>query len=244
MPRNHIACFHGAGSNATIYEIQCSFLSSLLSPSYVLEFFNGPFERPAGPGVLPAFDECGPYKSWFDPSSEINFNSGDGSGFDGVGRDGVNRVLGLMEKRGREKGFSDQDWVGVLGFSQGTRVAGGLLLDQQNWEASGEGLGGRTVGRNIKLSWGVCCNGGGAPMESEVSYKLDNPEKVVRIPTLHVHGLKDEFLTNGREQLSKYYASNTASLYEINYHHAMPWVKAESEELARRIKELDSKTKA
>ncbi|KAL4791332.1 serine hydrolase FSH [Aspergillus venezuelensis] len=244
MPRNRIACFHGAGSNAQIFEIQCSFLSSLLSPQYTLEFFNGPFTRSAGPGVLPAFDECGPYKSWFDPSAEINFTSGDGSGFDGVGRDGICRVLGLMEDRARERGFDVSEWVGVLGFSQGTRVAGGVLLDQQNWEAQGEGLTGRTVGKGIRLSFGVCCNGGGAPMESEVFYKLDNPEKVVRIPTLHVHGLKDEFLTNGREQLARYYDASTTSLYEINYHHAMPWVKTESEELARRIKELDAKTKA
>ncbi|KAL4930465.1 serine hydrolase FSH [Aspergillus undulatus] len=244
MPR--IACFHGAGSNATIFEIQCSFLSSLLSPTYTLEFFNGPFDRPAGPGVLPAFDECGPYKSWFDPSSgaERNRTEGDGSGFDSVGRDGISRVLGLMEARSREKVFDQSEWVGVIGFSQGTRVVGGLLLDQQRYEDTQKGgIKARTVGKGIKLRFGVCCNGGGAPMESEIAFRLDNPSKVVQIPTLHVHGLKDEFLTNGREQLAKYYDASTAKLYEINYHHAMPWVKAESAELARLIKELDSRTR-
>jgi pimeloyl-ACP methyl ester carboxylesterase len=72
---------------------------------------------------------------------------------------------------------------------------------------------------------------------------LENPDIVIRIPTLHLHGLKDEFLPLGREQLANYYDTETASLYEINYHHAMPWVKAESEELAKRIKELYDRTK-
>jgi pimeloyl-ACP methyl ester carboxylesterase len=73
--------------------------------------------------------------------------------------------------------------------------------------------------------------------------EMENPDTVIRIPTLHLHGLKDEFLPLGREQLANYYDTETASLYEINYHHAMPWVKAESEELAKRIKELYDKTK-
>ncbi|KAL2864966.1 uncharacterized protein BJX67DRAFT_198052 [Aspergillus lucknowensis] len=85
--------------------------------------------------------------------------------------------------------------------------------------------------------------GGGKPMEGEIGYQMDEPDTVIRIPTVHLHGLKDEFLPLGRDQLAKYYDRDTATLYEINYHHAMPWVRAESEELARLIKELYQKTK-
>ncbi|KAL2824316.1 serine hydrolase FSH [Aspergillus cavernicola] len=238
MPKPRIACFHGSGSNASIYEIQCSFLSTLLADTFTLEFFDGPFLRSAGPGVLPAFADYGPYKSWFDTRADRDRDrySGDGSGYDELGRDGVERVWRLMEERAAGDGG---EWVGVMGFSQGSRVAGGLLLDQQRRKKEGDTNG--VV--NISVQFGVLCMGGGAPMESEVAYKLSEPDNVVRIPTLHMHGLKDEFLQFGREQHAKYFDRDTATLYEINYHHAMPWVKAEAEELARLIKEMYAKTK-
>ncbi|KAL4753463.1 hypothetical protein BDW72DRAFT_169118 [Aspergillus terricola var. indicus] len=241
-PLPRIACFHGSGSSAAVFEIQCSFLATLLAKQFTLEYFEGPFPRSAGPGVLPAFADYGPFKSWFEPESDNS--KADGGGYDASGRDGIERVLRLMEERAREKQFGNEQWVGVLGFSQGTRIASGLLLNQQRWErAEKEGKGKRTVGDGIKLKFGVMCNGGGRPMESDVGYKLDEPDMVVRIPTLHVHGLKDEFLAYGREQLVKYFDQETATLYEINYHHAMPWVKAQSEELARRVTELYNKTR-
>ncbi|RDW61167.1 uncharacterized protein DSM5745_10665 [Aspergillus mulundensis] len=241
-PLPRIACFHGSGSSAAIYEIQCSFLATLLAKQFTLEFFNGPFPRSAGPGVLPAFADYGPYKSWFEPESDNS--KADGSGYDTSGRDGIERVLKLMEERAREKGFGNEAWVGVMGFSQGTRIASGLLLNQQRWdEVEKQGKGKRSVGKDIKLKFGVMCNGGGRPMESEVGFKLDEPDMIVRIPTLHVHGLRDEFLTYGRDQLRQYFDREKAILYEINYHHAMPWVKAESEELARRVTELYKATK-
>ncbi|KAL3477121.1 serine hydrolase FSH [Aspergillus californicus] len=240
-PLPRIACFHGAGSNAEIFEIQCSFLSSLLADTITLEFFNGPFPRAAGPGVLPAFADYGPYKSWFDyGTGPPDHHHGDGSGYDSVGRDGVERAWRMMaERSGPGKG----EWVGVMGFSQGTRVAGGLLLDQQRRDALGLGSGG--LGNEVwpRVKFGVLCMGGGAPMESEVAYKFNESDNVVEIPTLHLHGLKDEFLKNGREQRARYYEEEQTTLYEINYHHAMPWVKAESEELARLIKDIYKRTK-
>ncbi|KAL2865326.1 uncharacterized protein BJX67DRAFT_383068, partial [Aspergillus lucknowensis] len=97
LPR--IACFHGGGSNASIYEIQCSSLARLLSDTFQFEFFEGPFTRSAGPGIIPAFADYGPFKSWFDPNAEPGGE--DGSGYDDAGRDGIERVLRLMEERGR-----------------------------------------------------------------------------------------------------------------------------------------------
>lgn len=165
QPLPRIACFHGSGSNTTVFEIQCTFLITLLSDKFELEFFNGPFPRSAGPGVLPAFEDCGPYYSWFEPEN----SAPDGSGYNAIGKDGIERVLGLMEERGRERGFGNEEWVGVMGFSQGTRVASGVLLDQQRREKTGMK---RDVGEDIHIKFGVICNGGGPPMESEVGYSM------------------------------------------------------------------------
>lgn len=83
-----------------------------------------------------------------------------------------------MEERGREKGFGDDCWVGVMGFSQGTRVAGGVLLDQQRREKlkrENAALARRAVGDGIRVNFGVLCNGGGVPMDSEVGFSTPPP---------------------------------------------------------------------
>lgn len=38
-----IACFHGGGSNASIHEIQCARIQSLLREKFELIFFDAPF---------------------------------------------------------------------------------------------------------------------------------------------------------------------------------------------------------
>ncbi len=48
---------------------------------------------------------------------------------------------------------------------------------------------------------------------------------LIDIPTLHLHGLTDKNLENGRKQLANHFDPRTTTLIEINYHHAMPWYK-------------------
>ncbi|PIG86975.1 phospholipase/carboxylesterase [Aspergillus arachidicola] len=226
LPR--IACFHGGGSKGAIYEVQCSQLAGLLKNDFQFVFFDGPFESGPGPGVLPAFRDYKPFRSWFKKDgSEIE--QSDGSGYDISGRDGVERVWKLMEAAG-----PGGEWVGVMGFSQGTRITGGLLLDQQRRTAFGE------LGNTPKLKFGVLCMGGGAPMVSEIGHQMADTGStdLVNIPTLHVHGLKDMFLALGRQQHATYYESGTTKVYDVDYHHAMPWYKHEVQRLAELIREL------
>lgn len=154
-----IACIHGGGSNAAVYKSQCAQLERLLAPEFRLVYFDAPFEHPAGYGVLPAFRDYAPFKSWF-KKDETGTELADGSGFDLIGRDGIERLLDLMEQQG-----DAADWVGAIGFSQGTRVVGGLLLDQQRRESLGDS-------RRINLVFGVCCMGSGPPMEAESGHRM------------------------------------------------------------------------
>ena len=55
---------------------------------------------------------------------------------------------------------SQEKWVGALGFSQGTRVVGGLLADQEARERLG-------WTKRMNLKFGVFCNGSGRSMSSE-----------------------------------------------------------------------------
>ncbi|TVY13070.1 putative esterase azaC [Lachnellula arida] len=213
--RPRIACFHGGGSNSKIYEFQCARLEELLKPDFQLVYFDAPFTRSAGPGVLPAFDaeSFRPYKTWFKGEDAA---SQDGSGYDGA-RDGVDRVWEMMRGAGEGGGG---EWIAAMGFSQGSRVVGGLLLDQQVRAKAGLERG----DGDIELRFGVLCMGGGAPMISAASRDAQPGElELVSIPTFHLHGLKDANLLPGRKQLATYYDPQTTKLMEIDYHHAMPW---------------------
>ncbi|KAF9895154.1 hypothetical protein FE257_000056 [Aspergillus nanangensis] len=233
LPR--IACFHGGGSNAAIYEVQCAPLIAALENEYELVFFNGPYIRSAGPGVLPAFAEYPPFRSWF-TQGEGGAELDDGSGYDSMSRDGVARVWQLMEAQG-----PGGEWVGAMGFSQGSRMAGGLLLDQQRRDRVGD------IGvTDVNLRFGVCCMGAGTPMQSEIGHSLDEQTRVaerVGIRTLHVHGLKDIFLPLGRHQYETCYEKGTTTLFSVNYHHAMPWHKQDVQQLADHIRKIDKETR-
>jgi len=59
-----------------------------------------------------------------------------------------------------------------MGFSQGTRVVGGLLLEQMRLRQLGvPGLGVEFWDLGITFRFGVLCMGGGAPMLSEILYR-------------------------------------------------------------------------
>jgi predicted esterase len=161
QPRPRIAFFHGGGSNAAISEVQASSTAHALKDEYEFVFFNAPFVRTAGPGVLPAFrgQEYQPYRSWF-TTAENGVERSDGSGFESDGmmeEDGIDRVWDLMSQSGG-------NWVAAMGFSQGSRIVGGLLLDQQRRKEAGLFRAG-----DIELKFGVLCMGGGAPMVSSMS---------------------------------------------------------------------------
>ncbi|KAH6666280.1 serine hydrolase FSH [Halenospora varia] len=210
--RPRIACYHGGGSSSAIYEVQCDQLIRSL-PEFEFHFFDAPFLRNAGPGVLPAFDMdiYRPYRTWF-----------------------LKQEDGTELEDGREGG----DWVGAMGFSQGTRVVGGLLLDQQRRKEAG-----LSFGKEMVLKFGVLCMGGAAPMVSAMSRGGSMELDKISIPTLHLHGLKDQNLENGRKQLAMYYDPKKAKLWEIDYHHAMPWYKADVADMVTRFRQISEYSK-
>jgi hypothetical protein len=86
----------------------------------------------------------------------------DGREIDRSGEGGIERVIRLI----REEGEGGK-WIGCMGFSQGTRVVAGLLLEQMRLRK--EGVPG-FEGGEIQFEFGVLCNGGSQPMLSDLSY--------------------------------------------------------------------------
>ncbi|XMA11715.1 hypothetical protein WAI453_004506 [Rhynchosporium graminicola] len=231
VPRPRIACFHGGGSTASIFTEQSSQLISSLSPTFQFVFFDAPFECHAGPGILPTFahEKYGPYRTWF-----ASLERGDGRSVDGGGEGGVERVLRMLAD---EEG--EGEWVGCMGFSQGTRVVGGLLLDQQRRREmrlpKAEG--------DVDFKFGILCMGGGAPMISDIMHSSLSEDHKITIPTLHLHGTKDTNFENGKKQLTGFYNQSAARVWDIAYHHAMPWYKADVLKFVELITSLNEDTK-
>ncbi|KAF1983008.1 hypothetical protein K402DRAFT_303207, partial [Aulographum hederae CBS 113979] len=240
-----IACFHGGGSNAQIYQWQCARLADLLKDLFDFVYLDAPFTCGPGPGVLPTFADCTPFRSWF------NYTGTDrqlitGSGWDDTDTSGVDRVADILYEEGKDD--DAPEWIGVLAFSQGTRIAGGLLLDQQMRAAAGKPA-------RTHFKFGVLCMGSFAPLLSETTTSEDHPNFTatspsssttkehykrhpITIPTLHLHGLRDDQLNNGRVQKKTYYEEGKARGVEINYHHAMPWFQWDLEVLAEAVRDL------
>jgi hypothetical protein len=79
-----------------------------------------PFTSNAGPGILPFFDGCGPFKRWLHSSVTIEaMKKGDST--DEMPDEVEAVVKEAVEKVKREGGKV----VGLIGFSQGTKVVAG-----------------------------------------------------------------------------------------------------------------------
>ena len=149
-----VACFHGGGSNSAVFSAQCERLQQILKQDLEFIFFDGPFEREAGPGVLPYFEGYAPFRSWLRVEDGKETTSADGI-------DGIERIWMLMAARRPRV-----QWAGVMGFSQGTRVAGGLLLDHQMRQKRKQDENGWNI------QFGVMCMGSGAPVVRTIDGSL------------------------------------------------------------------------
>lgn len=60
----------------------------------------------------------------------------------------------------------------------------------------------------------------------------------IDVPTVHLHGLRDANLENGRNQIRTYFEAKTTTLVEIDYHHAMPWKEQDLIKFSASVKNL------
>ncbi|MDI1487420.1 MAG: hypothetical protein OHK93_006690 [Ramalina farinacea] len=235
-PLPRILCLHGGGTSATIFKIQTRHLARTLAPYFRLIYVDGPFPSDAGPGVLPVFVDCGPYYRWMPPESFEDVEAGVQEQVvaarrtrervvDAIKRDEEREV----EKAGGKGGVGEV--VGVLGFSQGARMAAGLLADQA---ASGDekGITGMPEWKFGVLLCGSyppysIANAGKRPEEFKGAKDehgvLEPPaehEVMGDVPTVHVRGLRDPHLEKGR-RLGRYFGGEKEEM-EFEMGHYLP----------------------
>ena len=205
-----ILCLHGGGTNQTIFEVQTIRIQRALSADFEFVFLNAPFESGPGPDVLPSFEGCEPYFRWT---------------LDREPGETPEETRILLSRLAKEQIMKDgRGFVGILGFSQGARLATGLLLEHQLGKGIDWGAG---------VGFGVICNGTSLPLTSELSQ--EEKEVKVAIPTLHLIGLQDPWRDESRMLRSAYCDLEQAALLEFDVGHRLPVL---AEDNARLVAEI------
>jgi len=198
-PKPTLLAFHGSGSNATIHTVQLARLNRVLKEHFTLEPLEAPFPSPAGPGVLPFFDGCGPFKRWLAPVEKVSIETMKEGTSTGELSKEVEKLVREAVQRVNSNGGRV---VGLVGFSQGTKVVAGLLRGAQirrQLGARGEDWLG-----SFQFALSVCPSYA-PPLVPQGVLKL--PEFVgkseeekegllkdkIKLPVLHVLGEQDEW---------------------------------------------------
>ena len=240
--RPRILCLHGGGVSAQIFRLQARKLVEVLSPYFRLVFADGPFSSNIHPDLVPVYSEMEPCYSW---AGRLPKHCQD--------EDMEN--LKLVEKVRKNLLFamaSDPgtgNWTGLLGFSQGARLALSILLEDQRRRQDGFKQFSSETFLRAEWKFGILLAGRGPPYAlsnqtqhlphcenlsvpvnttsveaAALSLSWDGPEEqhVLTTPTLHVHGLSDEGIGFHRLLLKYYVATDSARLVNWNGGHRIP----------------------
>ena len=203
-------------------------------PDFRLVFADGPFFCDPGPGILPVYQDYGPFRRWLrwlPEHPEIDDEAA------------VEEVMYAIETCKRED-EGRGPWVGLMGFSQGAKLSSSLLYDQQiHMEKEGKAdtdykfavlLAGRSPLVSFSdYSRGPACVNPGAVSEG-FKFEGESPHKV-RLPTIHVHGTADQGIELHRKMMNQYHDSKAVTLIEWDGTHRVPIKKVDVERITTEI---------
>ena len=198
-PKPTLLAFHGSGSNATIHTVQLARLNRVLKDHFTIESLNAPFPSPAGPGILPFFDGCGPFARWLPPSEKVTIEIMKAGASTSAMSKEVERLVRDAVSRINTNGGRV---VGLIGFSQGTKVVAGLLRASQirrEVGARGEDwLGSFHLALSVCGSYPPPLLPPGVLKLPELAGKSDEEKErllseKITSPVLHVQGQQDEW---------------------------------------------------
>jgi predicted esterase len=218
-----ILCLHGGGSNATVFKIQTRRLYWRLSSRFRFVFVQAPIEGAAGWGMLPVFESLAPFYRWV----SRRFQAGE-SDVEVAPTEEVavvdELVLRTMERNGGRESF-----VGVMGFSQGARLAAGMLLRQQ-LEIKEHGFS------KWRFKFGVIIGGPFPPIGLvPESMKLDY-SVMAQMPTLHAWG-RDDQVRKGARKMADVCDNPNTFVMDFEGGHHLPLKDDEADELCGLIVE-------
>lgn len=222
LPR--ILCLHGGGTNALIFRMQCRVLEKGLGRSFRLVYAQAPFiSVQPGPDVTSVYKDYGPFRVWL----RDHRMPGVWTSRDVAAR--IDAALALAMAADDAKGATG-DWVGLLGFSQGAKVAASILYRQQRCGMTSFRFTVLFAGRG-PLVWlmpdlpqprGLVDAAMPFTHPAPAWLTLVSDEHMLHLSTLHVHGLNDPGLDEHRDLLQEYCDPLQATLLEWEGDHRMP----------------------
>ncbi|KAH0361705.1 hypothetical protein KCU65_g8567, partial [Aureobasidium melanogenum] len=231
LPR--ILCLHGGGVTAEVFQLQARSLIKAL-PTFRLVFADGPFFCAPGPGIASVYEDYGPFRRWLRWLPEHP---------DIDDETAIEEVMYAIETcKSSDPGTGP--WVGLMGFSQGAKLAASLLYDQQvRVEKTGHAdtdyrfavlLAGRQPLMQLsEYSVGPATLGAG---EISEGFNYEGPnEHILKLPTIHVHGLNDAGLHLHRDLLRKYCHPDSVTLIEWDGTHRVPLKKTDVDRICAEI---------
>ncbi|RYP54697.1 hypothetical protein DL769_010302 [Monosporascus sp. CRB-8-3] len=249
LPR--ILCLHGGGTNARIFRAQCRGLVKELRSEFRFVFAQAPFPSHAGSDVLSVYSQWGPFRRWLrwrPEHPEIR------------PEDVVRELDRSLEEAMRQDDAcgATGEWVALLGFSQGAKVSASVLYRQQIRE---EVFGKQHT--SINFRFGVLL-AGRAPLISlepgltlspalpdasqitDIQLDVEDLCKqrfyhgghVLRIPTVHVHGLNDKGLDQHRQLFENFCDPQSRRLVEWDGDHRLPLKHKDVSLVVHQIREL------
>jgi pimeloyl-ACP methyl ester carboxylesterase len=228
LPR--ILCLHGGGVNAEVFRLQCRGLFRALGGTFRFVFPDAPYLSPADPNVMATYAELQPFRRWLRWGIEQP-----NPGSEAICRD-IDRVLEEAKISDDANGATGA-WVAIMGFSQGAKLAASLLLRQQ---LRADKLGQDQAGSNFKFAILLAGRAPLVALDTSVTDSLaladadelttgafahvtgsflQGSDHVLRLPTLHVHGLKDPGISNHRRLLADFCKADTTRLVEWDGDH-------------------------
>jgi hypothetical protein len=167
---------------------------------------------------MPTFEGCGPYRRWTKPGIDCM----------------PDETRALIEDVMKE-----QEFVGVLGFSQGAKLTAGLLLEQQMNEKSHEQENGDAAKRP-RLNFGVICMGVNPPLTS-LPLGLVGAE-IITIPTIHLIGQGDPWIDTGKKLFNEHFDHDQSKLFQFDVGHRLPTEEADTATIINEIRRLHRET--
>jgi predicted esterase len=248
LPR--ILCLHGGGVNAEVFHMQARSIISALKSDFRLVFADGPFFCDAGPGINPVYSDYGPFRRWLRWLPEHPAVDAEAA---------VDEIWWQLRDAmdGDDRAGATGEWVGLLGFSQGAKLAASLLYEQQMRQE----LGIKTNEKRPNWRFAVLL-AGRAPIASlmpetdsnkalvtasDISegfrfLETTDDSHILKLPTIHVHGTQDPGLHLHQRLLNQYCDPSSTTLIEWDGGHRVPIKSADVKKITAAILEVAQKT--
>ncbi|KAI1817018.1 serine hydrolase FSH [Poronia punctata] len=264
-----ILCLHGGGTNARIFRAQCRTLSRALEPHFRLAYAEAPYPSKAGPDVLAVYASEGPFKRWLPwlPEHVAQVRADEELKADQAAARHIDASLRRAMEADDAAG-ADGPWVAVLGFSQGAKLAASMLHRQQSRaqrRATGQLRDGEDKFDVLYDGWKFAVVLAGRapivnlepeipkspmlarPTQLEIHIPDEGPEDgthILRLPSIHLHGLADPGLNLHRQLYEKYMDPKCTTVLEWDGNHRVVLKTTDVQPLVDAIFQMAMDTKS